>query len=217
MNSFNKACELALDEWVNSFEIKEEKHIFSEEFNMKIQEIINNINASSVTSPEETKKRRKMKVKYFLIAAIIMLLIATTVFAIPASREYIIKKFSDHSTYSVIDSSDSEYIEKIYIGSLPNGFKLDREYESNVMYLSQYSKPNTDDRIIISKHVLGTDIYFDTEDYIKEEVEFNGIKYTLYTASNKTNGAIWNNGQYLYKISSNLSKEEILEIAKSIS
>ncbi len=217
MNSFNKACELALDEWVNSFEIKEEKHIFSEEFNMKIQEIINNINASSVTSPEETKKRRKMKVKYFLIAAIIMLLIATTVFAIPASREYIIKKFSDHSTYSVIDNSDSEYIEKIYIDSLPNGFKLDQEYESNVMYLSQYSKPNTDDIIIISKHVLGTDLNFDTEDYIKEEVDYNGIKYTLFTASNKSYGVIWNNGKYSYKISSNLSKEEILEIAKSIS
>ena len=134
MNNFDKACELALDDWVNSLEIKEEKHIFSEEFNKKIQEIINNINASPVAYPEKSKKRRKIKVKYFLIAAIIMLLIATTVFAIPSSREYIVKKFSDHSTYSVIDSGDSEYIEKIYIDSLPNGFKLDREYKSNVMY-----------------------------------------------------------------------------------
>ena len=135
----------------------------------------------------------------------------TTAFAIPQSREYIIRKLFNHSSYTIKDVSNMETVSDLTVGYIPNGFELLDYYESKDIY--SYEFYNDDYFIIVTKSTLKNKTNFDTENYNYEKVIINNIEYIFYHNIN-SHGVIWNNNQYIFSIDSNLSKEEILKIAE---
>lgn len=59
-------------------------------------------------------------------------------------------------------------------------------------------------------------INFDTEKYGSEEIEINGIRAICYRSDDDIYGIIFNNGEYIFSISGNLSKDELVKIAQNV-
>ena len=94
MSEFEEALWLSAENWADSFSTDLPKHKFSKKHNKVINDII-------YGKQDKKIKLSKGTIKVLLIAAV-LLAIATTAFAIPQSREYIVDKFSNHSEYNVV-------------------------------------------------------------------------------------------------------------------
>ena len=64
------------------------------------------------------------------------------------------------------------------------------------------------------KNDINSNIYFSDDENKLEEIEYNGTKYLIYSSDKNVYGIIWNDGKYSYDLGGNLSKEELLRIAK---
>ena len=96
MSEFEEALWLSAENWTDSFPTDLPKHKFSKKHNKVINDII-------YGKQDKKIKLSKGTIKVLLIAAV-LLAIATTAFAIPQSREYIVDKFSNNSEYNVVDN-----------------------------------------------------------------------------------------------------------------
>lgn len=206
MSALEEACLLSCEQWVDSFG-QMPKHKFSKEHNKAIEKIIYpdkkdyHINLS------------KKSVKILLIAAI-LLSFATTVLAISACREHILNKFSNHSEYSVTNSDKAKDVKSLDVNYVPNGFKLVEKDTNKFGYIYEYRH---DEKIFtVEKIMIDTLINFDTEKYGSEEIEINGIRAIYYRPDDNIYGIIFNNGEYIFSISGNLSKDELVKIAQNI-
>lgn len=208
MSNFEEALWLSADEWVNSFPADLPKYKFSKKHKKIIKAII-------YKKKDKTKiKFSKGAVKVLLIAAA-LLAVATTAFAVPTSRSYIIKKFSDHSQYSVVDTSKEKNVKSLKLNYIPAGFKCTENYYSDNFYIEIYK--NNDKSFVVQKNVLSGDIGYNTEHAESENIQINGIDAVYYSSDdNNEKGIIFNNGDYLYIISGNIDKKEIVQIAQNI-
>ncbi|GEM_PF-465982 len=74
------------------------------------------------------------------------------------------------------------------------------------------------DYITFTQNYMGATHIFNLEDFTLEEIEVEGLGKCLYHAENKGNhkSLVWRNGPYVFQVSvSNLSKDELIKIAKS--
>ncbi len=152
-------------------------------------------------------------VKFIAIAAIILSL-TITAFAIPSSRNFIIKKFSEYSSYNIADNGDSKKVEELAVGYVPPGYELSEKFESNDSYVYTYT--NSDGTLHISKEILSTEVNFDTEESDYKTMELNGIKYVIYYPDENYTGVIWNNGEYIFSVDGSLDEDEIMRVAKTV-
>lgn len=124
MNNFEEACLLSCEEWANSFP-ENEKFDFSPSFENEMNILIEKMN--KVTRFRNTGNRHrpsKKTIKLLIIAAILFAVaVATTVFAIPTTREYVVEKFSNHSTYRVIDHDGEKKVKSLTLNYVPEGFE----------------------------------------------------------------------------------------------
>lgn len=207
MSNIEKACLLSCENWVDSFPTEIPNHKFSK----KHTEILKN-----VLRHETEKKQHKLSkktIKILLIAAILMSL-ATTVFAIPASRDYIVEKFFNHSEYNVVGTSDVKKVTSLKLNYIPTGFEKTEKYTSNDFYIEAYN--NADQYFYVKKYGVDTSIYFDTEKYDSEVIKINGVDAVFYRPDNKLKGIIFNSGDYIYIINGNIDKEELVNIAQNV-
>lgn len=203
MNNFNDACTLSCDDWLNKFSDSSDCE-FSKSFDKQMNRLIDKMRK------DKYHKLTRKSVQTLIIAAII-LSFATTAFAIPSSRKYIIKQFKDHFSYSVVEIDDVESVESIIVGYIPDGFKKTYEDESKLGIIYEYK--NNENWFSISKDKLDTEINFDNQTI--EEIIINGIKYCVY-CTESINGIVWNNGLYTYSISGNINKNELIKIAVKV-
>ncbi len=203
MDKFNDAYELSCDDWVNNFSASYD-YEFSKSFDKKMNKLIDKMRS------DKYHKLTKKSMQALIIAAIILSL-ATTVFAIPSSREYALKQFRDHFSYSVAETDDVVYIDSITVGYIPDGFKKSSSNESEVLILYEYE--NNEKWFTIIKNTINAEINFNSENRIIKNI--NGIEYIL-SSNDSTNGVIWNNGLYTYSISGNIDKEELFNIALEV-
>ncbi|MCD7873168.1 MAG: DUF4367 domain-containing protein [Clostridiales bacterium] len=206
MNNFEKACWLSNKDWVDSLDDSIE-YEFSKSHNRKMNRLFSKMRNNKY------HRFTRATARALIIAAIIMA-ISVTAFAIPATREYILNKFKEYSSYSV-NTDSQEKVDDLSVGYLPEGYKLVSEEKYEMMYIRQYSNPNVRTNLSVKKYYQNGEINFDTENYEKEILNFNGIDYIIYKNSNGYYGAIWNNSICVFNIDGCSSKEEAINMAKS--
>lgn len=199
MDNLKDACTMSCEDWVNRYTDKVE-YKFSQSFERQMNILIDKMRNNKY----HRFTRRSMRA---LIIAAIILSFATTAFAVPSSREYIIEKFKDHFSYTVIETGNIDTVEDIVVGYIPEGFELS-DINSSFGLVQEYRKNN--EWFIINKDTIDIEINFDALD--KETKNINGTEYLLFITDN-TNGVIWNNGSYTYTVSGNITKEELIKIA----
>lgn len=64
--------------------------------------------------------------------------------------------------------------------------------------------------------MLGTTVSYDTEFYDSEIVDINGADGIYYRADDTHREIIFNNGEYLFMVGSNIDKEELVKIAQNL-
>lgn len=207
MTVFEKACAASAEEWANSF-FEDKDFVFSKKFNKNMAALCDKMRG------DKLHRLTRRTARVVLIAAI-LLSMTVTAFAIPASREYIIKKFTDHSTYEVIGGERVDIDENIKPHYIPEGFKLVNHFYSRESVTWGYEK-NESTFFNVDITLINTQTEFDTERYDTEVLEINGIKYIYYKSVEENNGLIWNDGVYIYGVYGTVSKEEIIKIAQNI-
>ena len=123
MSTFEEVCLLSCEQWVDSFPNDIPNHRFSEQHNRIMDNLFNNMQI------KVKPKLSKNTIRFLLIAAILLAL-ATTVVAVPLTREYIVNKFSNYSEYEVLDRSKYYEVDSPPIlNYVPAGFVLiDNEF-----------------------------------------------------------------------------------------
>ncbi len=203
MNKFEEACILSCESWVNTFP-DDIEYDFSPAFEKEM-----NILIDKMRNDKYHKFTRKTMTS--LIIAAVVLSFATTAFAIPSSREYIIKQFENYFSYNVTDIDEIEKVENIFVGYLPNNFiRTDEDISETGIY---YEYCNKDLWFTISKNPINTTVNYDNS---KQEIsKINNVEYII-TYMDNTTGIIWNNGLYTYRIIGNIKKDTLLKIAENI-
>ena len=206
MSVFEEACYLSNQRWIASFPKEFEAIEFSKQHEKRMRILFDKMR-------RDKYHRFTKRATIALIAAILIISMTITAFAIPASRDYIIHKFFDHSTYTVVNGEHNE-VGEITIGYIPDGFEKTYEYIDDTERIHTYTANN--EWIEISKMSLGLKTDIDTESNNYREIIYNNKTYLSY--DNKTSNAfIWNDGNFEYVItSSNLSNDILLKIADSV-
>ena len=211
MNNLETACLLSCERWVDTFEKEIPEHTFSKEHNEKMKSLL------SDNLIKYKPKLSKKTLKFILIAAIILSL-AITVFATakPAFEKYSLKMLSDHSIYNVIldDKSYAKKVNSLNVKYIPNGFEKTEE-ENNTNNIV-YTYKNNDKYFYVGKYTLDTSVGYNTERYEDELIKINNKEYIYYKVDDNMQGILFNNGEYIYEIDGNISKEELVDVAQNI-
>lgn len=207
MSNFQEVCLLSCEKWVASFPDDVPKHDFSKQHEEKMKEILQD-------KRNDTKHKPSRKVITFLILAAIIMAVATTAFAVPASREYIVKKFTDHSEYNVEDTSGFEYVTYLKTNYIPAGFEKTEQHITDGFYIETYN--NGDKHFSVNKYIINTTIGYDTEQYESEKIKINGIDAIYYSSDDKLDRIIFNNSEYIFMVSGNIGKDELVKIAQNV-
>ena len=202
MNNLEMACFLSCEEWVES--LPDDVHYdFSPRFEKEMQILFDKMRN------DKYHRFTKNTMTTFIVAAII-LSFATTAFAIPSTREYIVKQFKDHFSYMVTDIEEIEEIENINIKYLPEGFIKNDEDISDIGIYQEYC--NGDERFTVFKNPLNTSINYNNVD--NESIIIDGVEYIIIVMKDST-VIIWNDGFYTFRISGNIDKDTLLQIANN--
>lgn len=201
MNNFEEACLMSCEKWVSSFS-DEDDFVFGKSFEKKME---------LLTDKMRNDKYHKMsrKTMRVLIVAAIILSFATTAFAIPNTRKYIIEQFQDHFSYLVTDVDEIDITEDISIGYVPDGFIKTDEDHSDVGIYCEYT--NNSEWFSVLKHPIDIAINYDNNS--QEIQKINNIDYVI-ASMNDTQVIVWNNGQYTYRIMGNIDKSTLITIAE---
>ncbi len=207
MSKFEEVCSLSCDLWVSSFPEETPEHIFSKEHNAKMKELLKIDGDGSAAKPS------KKTFKYILVAAVLMAL-AVTATGIAQNKEYLIKKFSSFSEYDVLDTENAEKVTSFEVNYVPEGFVRTEEYIENEFYIEEYSKDDIWFRV--DKSSINSTIWFDAEEYESEIILINGIEAVYYRSNEECCGIIYNDGNYIYSVDGNISKEELIKILQGL-
>ena len=208
MNNFEAAVELSMNNWVASLPTEFDLPEPTEEYKKNIAKLMDKMRG------DRYHRLTRSTARAILIAAIILAL-ATVVFASTVGREYIVQKFGNYSTYDIVDASDALSVENIKIGYLPEGFELEYKDTSNTYIDYNYKQGNS--WVNVYKSKISFKLTLETEHKNSEKTMINEFEGIYYENPNlKYLGLIWNNGQYTYTVEGNLSKEELVRIAESI-
>lgn len=217
-NKFSKAIEDALnEEYAKAVPEYNEKHIFSEKFNRKINKLIKRQKKSYYKMINTVGKRVACIVLIILIASF------STIMSVDALRnafkDFFIKVFFTHSEISIVDSAYSSLpntIQNIYeITYDLNEYEIDYEdytcisrsivYKKDNIYIDYY-------QCVKSEYDMG----INTEKATISTIDVNGYEALYYLDKNGYHNLIWDNGEYVLMIGSNIGKDALINIAKSV-
>lgn len=161
-----------------------------------------------------------------IIAAVMMGSVTAVAYepAREAIKDFFMKHFGTHDVVETnyvienIDINSSYYtkirIEEEYEIAVPDGFELEEYYNDDCSINCRYS--NGKDFIDFEQIPAG--IYSESIDNERSKsynyTDDEGNKYLVYEW-NKSKLFIWNNGEYVFEISSNLDKNDIVDLCKS--
>lgn len=209
MTPLEEACNISLKRWVDSLPDDIEPYQFSKKHERRMKILFNKMRGGRY-------HYLTTKSTVVLVAAILIFAMAITAIAIPYTREFIIEKFFDHSTYTVVGGEYNK-IGDIEIGYIPEGFeKVDEHIEASFMII-RFSSINNDDWFDIKATQISTQVFFNTENNQEATIEHNLTKYVSYYDNElKHYGLIWNKDQITYRITGSININEQLKIAESI-
>lgn len=203
---------------------KEEEHVFSEEFESKMEDLLNEY------SPNLKKKRKtRWRTRFLLVAIVVFAMSSITVFAFPQVREkfiqYCEKLFSDHTEVQFsppVEKQNQEIEFKLNTPAyIPKGYELMQEYfrDPPGRYTSVYcnGKGKAFYYEQVKPEVL-TDYKhsFDSDGSPAKESELNG--YPLYWISNGNgvNHLLYVTEDYVYLAGGLVEYGEMYKLLKSV-
>lgn len=191
------------------------EHIFGERHNKKMSKLIKLQRRPYFNMISTTGRRAACIVFAFLV-------MSASALSVKAVREaffdFITSIFSDHNVVTTESRTDKGYPttieEEYFISELPDGFvEMDKGITDNSIDISYF---RNDEYILFTQY---TKIAYE-QNYDNERSEFNdftdsdGERYMIIT--NKSGITyIWDNGRYIFEITSNLDKEHTLNLCKS--
>ncbi|MBQ8966957.1 DUF4367 domain-containing protein [Ruminococcus sp.] len=191
------------------------EHIFGTKHNKEMAKLIKRQRRPYFKLISSTGRRAAC----IIIAFIVMSASALSVKAIrEAIFDFITNIFSDHNVVTTESETDIGYPttieEEYFISELPDGFEeMDKEKTDNSIDISYF---RNDEYVFFTQYTKAA--YEQT--YDNERSEFNeytdsdGEQYMVIT--NKSGITyIWDNGRYIFEITSNLDKEYTLKLCKS--
>lgn len=209
MTPLEEACNISLKRWVDSLPDDIEPYQFSKKHERRMKILFNKMRGGRY-------HYLTTKTTIVLVAAILIFAMAITAIAIPYTREFIIEKFFDHSTYTVVGGEYSE-IGDIEIGYIPEGFEKVGEFIDEQLTIVKYKSINGDDWFDIRISQNTNQIYFNTEKYNKIIVKRNAKEYVVYYEKDLNYcGLLFNSNIYSYNIYGSITTEEEIKIAESI-
>lgn len=199
-----------------------ENYEFSEDYLNKKEKLIKN--QSHIYYP--LIKTTGRRIASAIIAAVIMG--TTTVAAYAPARNavknFFLRIFNDHSVVSVqYDSEDigdhKSRIEKRYSITVPDGFVLDEsESVSTSSHIGlRYYSENKFESIYFDQYTADTySSYYDNErGHFKSSSDKFGNEFMIYTNDDFIN-ILWDNGEYIFVLSGDISESEIMDIYYSV-
>lgn len=112
-------------------------------------------------------------------------------------------------------------IEEIYnISDIPVDFEEISNNSNPFSRTVEYMNSSTNQMIVFSQYTKANfdSINLNTEKHKLEEIEINGIKGFFFEQSNENSSCgiiMWDNGNYVFKIFANLTKDEIVDLANT--
>lgn len=194
----------------------EEPHIFSEKHNKKMAKLIKDQKKPYFTLICTAGRRAAC-----IVAAILIL--SASALSVKAIREavfdFIMRIFSDHTVVTTESGTDTGYPETIeeeyYISELPEGFYQTQYVLNNTLLSSCYSDDHGN-YILFKQEVKSLyETYYDINNsmnrkaYIYKDMEYMIIETDVDTTY------IWDNGHYVFEITGNIDKKELLDLCYS--
>ena len=111
-------------------------------------------------------------------------------------------------------------IEKKFAITVPEGYVLDKESssETETIITSTYYNSDKTKSIMFNQYVKET--YSTTVDNKKsilvEKTDQNGQQIMVHNTENKSVSIIWNNGEYYFELSGEMSEQELMDIYYSV-
>ena len=154
-----------------------------------------------------------------IVAFIVMSASALSVKAIrEAFFDFITSIFSDHNVVTTESGTDKGYPtnieEEYYISELPDGFEeMDKGKTDNSIDISYF---RNDEYVFFTQYTKTAyeQTYDNERSEFNEYMDSDGKQYMVIT--NKSGITyIWDNGRYIFEVTSNLDKEYVLKLCKS--
>ena len=208
MTNLAKACELSLNDWLETFPDTIPEAECSKKHEKWKKNLFNKMR------DDHYHRFTTRTIKVMLVAAILCALLLTA-FVIPSSRAFMLDKFDIASRFKITENNKNSVDGEIKVGYIPEGFELtDKVYQNKHLYY-QYES-NNNQYFLIYKFSSSMEVDFDTENHIIEEIVVDDIKYIYCTGNFGINNLIWTKNDYVYQIDATLGSEELLKIAKSV-
>ena len=208
MNKLVIACEMSLNEWLATFpeEVPEAEHSKKhEKWKKKLFDKMRGDRYHRFTT---------RTVKVMLVAAVLCAMLLTA-FVIPSSREFMLDKYDEYSTYKLTENNKNSVAGEITVGYVPEGFELEHKESLSKIIDCKYTS-TSGEFFTILKHSSAAKVDFDTENFTTEEIIIDGIKYLYCQGNEGINNLVWNKNDYVYRISGTFLFDDLLKIAKEV-
>lgn len=219
--ALDKAAALAAEELGESVPEPNEEIVFSERHNRRIEQLL------SGTGTNKTSRR-------FIKAAACFLLVlfvgaGAAVGSVEAWRSkflsFVFDKDAPNTKISVADGvvsgdSDGKYGNNYYIGEyfelryVPNGFVCEYENFSSIEW-GVFGFGNEDKYFDVGVSPINSSPSYDTEQSTMEELSINGYD-AVYFSNKNGNILIWHDDNFLFDVTGNIKKKEMVKIAENM-
>lgn len=189
------------------------KHHFSHRSRKKLNDIL------YPKSPQPAENHRRITPsKRIIIALLIIILMAVGITAGAAiSRGFTRKEHRNNTELFAANAENApKTIENVYyLSEIPKEYELHETVSDDWFVSTSYMNYNTNRCMVLSQIVKeGYKNHVDNEHHPLEEVDVNG-HYGLYLGDCDGGLIIWDNGDYVLKLSGNFNKDTLLNLAKS--
>ncbi|NLG03402.1 MAG: DUF4367 domain-containing protein [Clostridia bacterium] len=214
-DNFKKALTDSINAEFNDLIPETDSHTFSPRFEKKMKKLIN-----------QRKKPYYKLINTFgkRVACITLTIIVASSITVMSSealrtrfKGFFIQIENTHSTIKSDDKANCpDTIEEIYeitydLSDFTVEFEDYDEYDRHTTYKKgniiisfyQHSKPSYD-------------VDYNTEDAEIQEIEINEIKGLYFLDNKNYDHLIWDNGDYIFNVNSNIGKDELIKIAESV-
>ncbi len=171
---------------------------------------------------KERKKARKKKwISYTKRAACFLLALVVisgiTIFSVDAWRvkflNFVLEGGEPNSNYNFNEGGNAYSDGEITLGYLPEGFELVENVSSRENISLTFAKGDWYFTFKVSSIDINSSI--DTEDGNTERITINGNE-AIFTTNPNINAVIWHDDKYSYRVLGNITKEELIQIAKNV-
>lgn len=191
-----------------------EEHIFSRKFERKMKKLINRRRKPYYKLINRTWKRAVCAVTAVAVSMTIVMQVEAVRSLFKDFFAYIYEKFS---VLQSVDSTNApETIEEIYVITYDlSDYVVD--YEKNTDYI--YNIIYRNDNIVINFCQATKNKYnslWNTEDTSMEKIIIGDFEAVYFNDNHNFETIVWDNGEYIFSIGSNIGKNVLIDIVKSV-